>query len=560
VLLPAIMAVPLCYFTELNSSTGKIPWESILLYIALQVISDLSLVIQKRLWLPLRNQADYRIRTTTFNHIMDQSLSFHTSRHSGKIWQAVLRGASVVEIVRLVVFDIWPQMFDLVIAVSVLYHFFGPYMALLNAAVAIFFLWSSSRTTSKQKEKRQQFNSDQDKEHDILCEATGNWETVLYCNRISDTKAEYSAAVHDRINSSLSFKNWSSFTSAMQSFLMKIGLMGACFIAAEQVIRVNQDVGSFFMLLNYWNQLSGPLRFFAEGFSYLTVNLAAAEGLIQLLKQQPTITDECDTELMVHRGEIEFHSVEFSYKDKVPLLKHITIWVPGGRRIGIVGRSGEGKSTILRLILRLCDPCQGTITIDGKNIRDVTQESLRANIGVVPQNPALFNNTIINNIKYANPLATDNEVFEACKAVGLHDKFTDPGKFPLGYETVVGERGARLSGGQLQRVAIARVLVQNPMIVLLDEATSSVDSETESEILQSFRRLQTGRTTITIAYVVASPIMIQWTDIASRHRLSTIVDADEIWFLQDGKIVEKGSHKDLLSKDGSYRRLWLRQH
>lgn len=453
--------------------------------------------IRRYLWLPLENYSYHKISTAAFDKIMTLSSDFHDNKHSGSLWQSVSRGASVRYIVRSALFQIGPMLVDLVLAVSVLYYLFDAYMALIIAAVVIVFLWSSGKILAKQKEKRRKWISDMEKEHNILCESTANWQTVSYFNRVPHEKSRYSSAVKDHMNSSLIFKLWSHFESVAQSFLLIVGLMGACILAAYQVIRGNKPVGSFVMLLSYWAQLSGPLQFFASGFCDIALDMVNAEELIALLKQKPTVVDQDDAKpLILDRGEVEFKSVEFSYDGRRKILKDLSFRAQPGQTVALVGETGGGKSTILKLISRFYDPARGSILIDGQNIRGVTLESLRANIGVVPQDPALFHDTIINNIRYANHSATDEEIYEACKAVALHDKFLT---FADGYQTLVGERGVKLSGGELQRIAIARAIVKNPRIVLLDEATSSVDSETESQIQESLKKLTAGRTTFVIA-------------------------------------------------------------
>lgn len=508
----------------------------------------------------MENYSYHKISTAAFDKIMTLSSDFHDNKHSGSLWQSVSRGSSVRYIIRSVLFQIGPMLVDLALAVSVLYYLFDVYMALIIAAVVIVFLWSSGKILTKQKEKRRQWISDMEKEHNILCESTGNWQTVSYFNRVPHEKSRYSSAVKDHMKSSLIFKLWSHFESVAQSFLLIAGLMGACILAAYQVIQGDKPVGSFVMLLSYWAQLSSPLQFFASGFCDIALDMVNAEELIALLKQKPTVVDRDGAKpLILDRGEVEFKSVEFSYDGRRKILKDLGFRVQAGQTVALVGETGGGKSTILKLISRFYDPSRGSISIDGQNIRDVTLESLRANIGVVPQDPALFHDTITGNIRYANPSATDEEIYEACKAVALHDKFLT---FADGYQTLVGERGVKLSGGELQRVAIARAIVKDPRIVLLDEATSSVDSETESQIQQSLKKLTAGRTTFIIAYILISlSCFLEHFELTAlyRHRLSTVVNADKILVIKDGSIIEQGSHGALLKIKGHYYRLWSRQ-
>jgi ABC-type multidrug transport system fused ATPase/permease subunit len=285
--------------------------------------------------------------------------------------------------------------------------------------------------------------------------------------------------------------------NTIQSFLLTLGLMVACFMAAYQVVKGDKPVGSFIMLLSYWAQLSGPLQYIATGFGELALDMVDVEEFLDLLQQKPSISDRAGAKPMVlDRGDIEFVDVNFSYDGHREILKNVSFRAAPGQTTALVGQTGGGKSTILKLIPRFYDPVKGVVKIDGQNISDVNLESLRAGIGVVPQDPALFHDTIMNNIRYARLDASDDEIIEACKAVALHERFLS---FTDGYNTLVGERGVKLSGGELQRVAIARAIIKRPKIVLLDEATSSVDSETEAQVQESLRMLTAGRTTIVIA-------------------------------------------------------------
>lgn len=386
---------------------------------------------------------------------------------------------------------------DLALAVSVLYYLFDAYMALDIAAVAVLFLWSSSKILSAQASKRRDFIIDRTKEFNHMCETTGNWHTVSYFNNISYEKSRYSSHVGDQLASHRKYMILGHMENTVQSLLLLIGLMIACFLAVYQVVKGTKPIGSFVMLLSYWAQLSGPLQIIATGFNSLAMDMIDMEGFLELLKQKPTITNCVHAKPMhLDCGDIEFVNVKFSYDGTREVLKNVNFKAKSGQTTALVGQTGGGKTTIFKMLNRFYDPTSGSVRIGGQDISQVTFESLRDNIGVVPQNPALFQDTIMKNIRYARLDATDEEVIEACKAVALHDRiltFTD------GYKTKVGERGQKLSGGELQRVAIARVIIQNPKIVLLDEATSSMDSETEAHVQESLHRLSEGRTTFIIA-------------------------------------------------------------
>lgn len=485
--------------TSANHTTATLPLKEIAVFIVLRLLDSSGGIeaIRSYMWQPLANYTYERIGQAAFDKVMTLSSDFHDNKHSGSLWLSIARGQSIRHLMSAVLFQVVPMLVDLVLAISVLYYLFDAYMALIIAAVVVTFLWSAGKILSRQTENRRERNTNLQKEHDILCEATGNWETVSYFNRVPYEKSRYFSALASHMKSVLVLKRWDQVESVVQSFLLMSGLMAACFLAAYQVIQGIKPVGSFVMLLSYWAQLSGPLQFFAGGFVGAILDLVDAEDLLSLLKRQPTVFDEEDAkEMTLNDGEIEFRNVNFSYDNHRDIVKDTSFRVAPGQTVALVGETGGGKSTIMKLISRLYDPTEGTIFVDGQDIRHVTLESLRANIGIVPQDPALFHDTIMNNIRYANFGASDEEIFEACKAVALHEKFLS---FPDGYETLVGERGMKLSGGELQRVAIARAIVKSPKIVLLDEATSSVDSETEARIQESLGALSAGRTTFVIA-------------------------------------------------------------
>ncbi|KAH8695358.1 putative ABC transporter [Talaromyces proteolyticus] len=537
-----LLPIQLGAITDVLTSEHVLPWRNIIFYTLLRLLDSGGglWALRAYLWIPLENDSYKKIATAAFNQIMDLSSDFHDDKSSGKVWHAVTRGTTIRHMIRSLLFQIIPMITDLLLAVIVLHVMFGPYMGLITATVIMVFLWSSGRILALQKLRRKNWISIMEKEQNILCESTTNWKTVSYFNRIPYEKDRFSSVVDERVKSDTSFRLWTHAETAVQSLVLILGLMGACFLVAYQVSAGRKEVGSFVMLIGYWARLSSPLQFFASGFTSITIDLVDAEEFIALLKKDPSIKEKCNAKILyAPRGALRFQNVKFSYDGQRQILKGISFEAHPGQTIALVGETGSGKSTILKLLFRFYKANYGSIEIDGHDISDVTLQSLRSNIGVVPQDPALFNDTILNNIRYANLIATDEEIYKACAAVRLHHKFLS---LPHGYQTNVGERGVKLSEGELQRVAIARVLIQNPRIILLDEATSSVDSETESYIQQSLSSLAAGRTIIVVA-----------------HRLSTIVDADHILALKDGNIVERGNHLELINRNGYYCRLWKKQ-
>lgn len=325
-----------------------------------------------------------------------------------------------------------------------------------------------------------------------------------------------------------------------QNTIFMLGLLVTCFIATYQVARGERPVGQFVTLLSYMTQLQAPLNIFGTFYRYIQSALINAERLLELFRVQPSIVDKPSAvPLSVCQGNIRFQNVHFSYDARRPALNGLTFNCPPGSTTAFVGESGAGKSTLFRLLYRFYNPTEGEIFVDEHNTEDVTIDSVRRHIGVVPQDTVLFNETLMYNLKYANQHATDEEVYDACRAASIHDKIMS---FPDGYETKVGDRGLRLSGGEKQRVAIARTILKNPQIILLDEATAALDTETEQHIQHALSVLSEGRTVLIIA-----------------HRLSTIIASDNIIVLHNGRVAESGTHNDLLAAGGRYSAMWQKQ-
>jgi ABC-type transport system involved in Fe-S cluster assembly fused permease/ATPase subunit len=318
------------------------------------------------------------------------------------------------------------------------------------------------------------------------------------------------------------------------------GLLATSLLSAYQVTTGVRTVGEFSTLLTYMAQLQQPLNFFGSFYRSVQSAMISGERLLELFKEQPTVVDEpCALEMPACEGQIRFQNVKFSYDKRKPALEGLSFNCRPGTTTAFVGESGGGKSTVFRLLFRFYNTQDGSIQVDGNDVQDITIDSLRRHIGVVPQDTVLFNETLMYNLKYANQDATDEDVYAACRAASIHDKIM---AFPDGYETKVGERGLRLSGGEKQRVAIARTIIKNPRIIMLDEATAALDSDTEQNIQEALRTLSEGRTMLVIA-----------------HRLSTITNADQILVLHAGKVAESGTHQDLLNLKGRYYNMWRKQ-
>ena len=367
-----------------------------------------------------------------------------------------------------------------------------------------------------------------------------SYETVKYFNAETYEFQRYRNAVNKTQQAQWKVATTLNIMNISQNVVFTLGLMIVCFIAAYQVTSGQQNVGLFVLVLTYMAQLQAPLNFLGTFYRSIQQSMINAERMLELFKERPTVVDEPTAEpLPSCQGEIRYNDVNFAYDPRKPALKGLSFRCAPGTTTALVGESGGGKSTVFRLLYRFYNLVGGSIQVDGRDVKDITIDSLRRHIGVVPQDTVLFNETLMYNLKYANVNATDEEVYDACRAASIHEKILN---FPDGYNSRVGERGLKLSGGEKQRVAIARTILKNPRIILLDEATAALDTETEQNIQTALDKLSQGRTTLVIA-----------------HRLSTITTADQILVLHAGKVAESGTHSQLLNLNDRYARMWRKQ-
>ncbi|MCJ1399436.1 hypothetical protein MMC11_002638 [Xylographa trunciseda] len=490
------------------------------------------------LWLPVELFASQSIDCASYNHIMSLSSDFHDSKRSGELYKAMHQGQSVIQLLETILYQLAPMIMDLLIACFFMKYLFDTYMVLIVTSTMVFYLWASLYFTIMMTTSRRQYIAAIRRAYQVMYDTMGGWKTVSYFNRMRHAEELY--ATSTSINIQLRWKNQVIYyiSDGLQGLILDLGLFGACFYAIYQIIYKNQSVGQFVTLFTYWANLAGPLNTLSSAHREIMGNLVDAEQLLELFMTQPTIRDGPD-DLYLKKAQVDFNQVRFSYDGKKQILDGISFHVKAGQTIALIGESGGGKSTILKLLFRFYDVTEGSILIDGQDIRNVTLESLRNCIGVVPQDPSLFNDTIMSNVRYAKLDATEEEIVEACRAAAIHDKIMT---FTNGYMSKVGEHGVKLSGGELQRIAIARAILKNPDIILLDEATSSVDSQTEEKIQEALNKLSKDRTTFIVA-----------------HRLSTIVDADLVLVIKDGAILEQGPPTELLKSKGKYYHLWAKQ-
>ena len=477
----------------------------------------------------------------TFRHIHRLSLGYHIRRRSGSLQRIMERGVKGVEfLLRFLLFSIGPLALELaMVGVILALVFDWRYLAAVAVTVAAYVAFTFTVTEWRVRIRREMIRQDNDAAQKSM-DALLNFETVKYFGAERREADRYDGAMAGYVDAALRTSYSLAALNLGQAVIVTTGLVVVMVMAAMGVQSGQLTTGDFVMVNAYMIQITVPLNFLGTVYREIRQALVDMGQMFSLLEQPAEVSDAADARpLDVNRAEVEFDAVRFGYGDGREVLSDISFRVAPGDTLALVGPSGSGKSTIGRLLFRFYDVTGGAIRIDGQDLRAVTQQSLHAAIGVVPQDTVLFNDTIWYNIAYGRPDATEEEIVAAARAARIHDFVSG---LPEGYDTQVGERGLRLSGGEKQRVGIARTLLKDPAILLLDEATSALDTGTEREIQSELRAMGQGRTVVVIA-----------------HRLSTVVDADEIAVIEDGRIVERGSHERLLASEGRYAQLWRRQ-
>ena len=477
----------------------------------------------------------------TFTHIHRLSLRYHITRKTGGLSRIIERGVKGVDfLLRFMLFSIFPLILELLMVGAVLFILFDfSYLAVVAGVIA-FYVWFTFKVTEWRVKLRREMNDQDTDANQKAIDSLLNFETVKYFGAESREAARYDSAMRAYEGAAVKTATSLAFLNFGQSLLITSGLVIVMVMAALGVQNGTLTVGDFVMVNAYMIQITMPLNFLGTVYREIRQSLVDMGEMFNLLEQPQEVSDKPGApELAVGGGVVEFDQIAFGYDAARPILKGVSVKVGAGENVALVGPSGSGKSTIGRLLFRFYDVQGGAVRIDGQDLRDVTQDSVHAQIGVVPQDTVLFNDTIRYNIAYGRDGATQDEIEEAARAAQIHEFISG---LPEGYDTAVGERGLKLSGGEKQRVGIARTLLKNPPILLLDEATSALDTETEASIQDALKRAGEGRTVITIA-----------------HRLSTIADADRIVVLEAGAVVEEGTHEALLARAGRYAQLWYRQ-
>ena len=477
----------------------------------------------------------------TFTHIHRLSMRYHITRKTGGLSRIVERGVKGVEfLLRFLLFSIGPLILELLMIAVILALVFDVWYLVVVAVTIGVYIWFTFTVTEWRVKIRKEMNDQDTDANQKAIDSLLNFETVKYFGAEAREAGRYDGAMAAYEKAALKTSYSLAFLNFGQSVLITTGLVVVMVMAAMGVQNGSLTVGDFVMVNAYMIQITMPLNFLGTVYREIRQSLVDMGEMFDLLEQPTEVQDKPRAPgIKVEGGDILLDDVVFGYDAERAILKGVTIHVPAGQTVAIVGSSGSGKSTIGRLLFRFYDVAGGSLSIDGQDVRDVTQESLHAAIGVVPQDTVLFNDTIRYNIAYGDPEASFADIEAAARAAKIHE-FIEA--LPDGYETAVGERGLKLSGGEKQRVGIARTLLKDPPILLLDEATSALDTDTETEIQAELDAMSKDRTTITIA-----------------HRLSTIADADRIVVLEQGIIVEEGTHNDLLQRDGRYAQLWHRQ-
>ncbi|WP_302479028.1 ABCB family ABC transporter ATP-binding protein/permease [Ruegeria arenilitoris] len=497
--------------------------------------------LRDALFAPVGQRALRALALETFQHIHQLSMRYHVTRRTGGLSRIIERGVKGVEfLLRFLLFSIGPLILELLLVAVVLMWLFDVWYLVVVAVTIALYIWFTFTVTEWRVKLRREMNDQDTEANQRAIDSLLNFETVKYFNAERREAERYDVSMKAYAQAALKTAYSLAFLNFGQSFLITCGLIGVMVLAATGVQNGSLTVGDFVMVNAYMIQITVPLNFLGTVYREIRQALVDMGQMFQLLEQPAEVVDKPDAKpLQITEGRVELDDVHFGYDPEREILRGVSLVVPGGQTVAIVGATGSGKSTIGRLLFRFYDVTKGALRIDGQDVRDVTQESLHAAIGVVPQDTVLFNDTIRYNIAYGREGASQAEIEAAAKAAQIHDFITS---LPEGYETKVGERGLKLSGGEKQRVGIARTLLKNPPILLLDEATSALDTDTEQDIKDALARAGEGRTVITIA-----------------HRLSTIAESDQIVVLEKGEIIEQGTHDELLRREGRYAQLWNRQ-
>ena len=545
-----IVYVPIIYGNVVDALVPKDGGTMLAVPVALLIAYGLARIggagfgeLRDALFASVQQRAVRLLALRTFRHLHDVSLRFHMDRQTGGMSRVIDRGVQGMQsVLRLAVFNVVPTALELVLVTVIIWRMFDwRYAVITCVAVLAYVAYTTLLAGRRGRYRRTMNDTDNDASNKAL-DSLLNYETVKYFNNEAHEATRYDGALARYERAAVRVQVSLNMLNLGQAVIIAIGLTAIMLLAAQGMRDGSMTIGKFVLVNTYLIQLYQPLNFL--GMVYMTIKqgLVDMEQMFALLRVKQEVTDKPGAFVLPAHGaagEVRFRNVRFGYRPDREILKGLSFTVPAGQRLAIVGSTGAGKSTVSRLLFRFYDVTDGAVLVDGHDVRDLTQDSLRAAIGVVPQDTVLFNDTIRYNIAYGRPGASQAEIESAARAAQVHDFVL---RLPDGYDTKVGERGLKLSGGEKQRVAIARTILKDPRILILDEATSALDTRTEQDIQTALRAVARDRTTLVIA-----------------HRLSTVIDADEIVVLQEGQVAERGSHAALLARDGIYARMWMMQ-
>jgi ATP-binding cassette subfamily B protein len=519
-----------------------VPFALVAAYGMLRLANVLFGEIRDTLFGRVTERAMRRLGLKVFRHLHKLDLDFHLNRQTGGLSRDIERGTSGINfLMRFLVFNIVPTLFEIAAVIGVLFFNYGISFALIILLSVISYIAFSIKATDWRTRFVREVNQADSSSSSRAIDSLLNYETVKYFNNEDYEAQRYDTDLAAWENARRKNRLSLFALNGGQASIIAIAMSSMMALAAYNVAHGKMTIGDFVLINAFTMQIFMPLNFLGFVYREIRGSLANIENLFNLLDKHPKVPmDDQAPDLKVNKGQIKFDNVQFNYRSDRPILNKISFTIEPGQKVAVVGESGAGKSTLVKLLFRFYDTTKGSISIDGQDIKSVNQQSLRRAIGIVPQDTVLFNDTIVENIRYGRPDANNEEVQQAIDLAHLRSFITS---LPDGELTQVGERGLKLSGGEKQRVAIARTILKRPPILVFDEATSSLDSQSEQAILSALREIAQGHTSLVIA-----------------HRLSTIVDADTIVVMGNGEIIEQGSHQQLLAANGAYKKLWQTQH